>query len=69
MLRTSLAFLLSLAALPALAHPGDHHGDISALLWHLVSEPDHLAMISIAVVIGASAAISLRRRARNRNKP
>ena len=67
-MRTSLTLLLSLAALPALAHPGDHHGDLAALLWHLVSEPDHLAMMTIAVIIGAAAAITLRRRARNKNK-
>jgi hydrogenase/urease accessory protein HupE len=68
-MRTTLAVLLSLAALPALAHPGDHHGDLAALLWHLVSEPDHLAMMSIAIIVGAGAATSLRRRARNKNKP
>ncbi|WP_395541228.1 hypothetical protein [Neotabrizicola sp. sgz301269] len=34
----------------ALAHTGDHHG---AGLWHLLTEPDHLAMIAaVAAVLG-----------------
>lgn len=31
----------------ALAHPGDHRASI---LWHLLTEPDHLAMIAVVVV-------------------
>ena len=37
--------LLSLAPGAALAHPGDHS---HARLMHLVTEPDHLAMIALA---------------------
>ncbi|MBL9073492.1 hypothetical protein [Tabrizicola sp.] len=32
----------------ALAHPGDHHG---AGPWHLLTEPDHLAMIGAVVAV------------------
>ena len=40
-------FLALLAPTAALAHPGDH-GDFSvgAFLAHMLSEPDHLAMIT-----------------------
>ena len=37
--------LLSLIPGAALAHPGDH---AHASLLHLVTEPDHLAMIALA---------------------
>ena len=32
----------------ALAHPGDHHG---VSLAHLLTEPDHLAMITAVVAV------------------
>lgn len=32
----------------ALAHPGDHHG---MGLTHLLTEPDHLAMITAVVAV------------------
>ena len=67
--QTIVAALCLLSASTAFAHPGDHHGDVAASIWHLVSEPDHLAMISIAFIVGAGAALVQRRRARNRNKP
>jgi hydrogenase/urease accessory protein HupE len=65
-MRTSIALLFALTASSAFAHPGDHHGSLLTTLWHLVSEPDHLALIAIAVAVGATLAIALRRRARNK---
>jgi len=47
----------------AYAHPGEHHGNILNAVVHLVSEPDHLAMALIAVVIGVAGARLYRRRA------
>ena len=32
----------------ALAHPGDHH---ATGLLHLLTEPDHLAMIAVVVAV------------------
>jgi hydrogenase/urease accessory protein HupE len=46
----------------AYAHPGEHHGNILNAVVHLVSEPDHLAMALIAVVIGGAGARFYRRR-------
>jgi len=42
-----------LLALPvaAVAHPGEHHGGFASLA-HLLTEPDHLAMILGAVAVG-----------------
>jgi hydrogenase/urease accessory protein HupE len=47
----------------AYAHPGEHHGNILNAVVHLLSEPDHLAMALIAVVIGVAGARLYRRRA------
>lgn len=43
-----LASLVTLLPSSALAHPGDHH---DASLAHLLTEPDHLAMIAVVVVV------------------
>lgn len=43
-----LLALLALAPTAALAHPGDHHG---VGPWHLLTEPDHLAMIAAVVAV------------------
>ncbi len=48
----------------AMAHPGEHHMGWLAGIAHLLSEPDHLAMLLLAVVVGAYGALALRRRAR-----
>jgi len=45
-----LVALFALAPGAALAHPGDHR---FANLLHLVSEPDHLAMISLGTALVA----------------
>lgn len=46
--------LALLAAAPgaAFAHPGEHHGGLLDALMHLLGEPDHLAMLLGAVVVG-----------------
>lgn len=48
---------IALAALSptlALAHSGEHHGSFFHGLGHVLTEPDHLAMVcALAAVIGA----------------
>lgn len=39
---------LTLLPSAALAHPGDHH---ATGLLHLLTEPDHLAMIAVVVAV------------------
>ena len=59
---TAGAFGLSMCGL-AHAHPGEHGHDWLAALLHLVSEPDHLAGIVLAVgVIAVLAWRGLRRK-------
>jgi hypothetical protein len=41
-----LAAVLAVAPTAALAHPGDHR---ASALWHLLTEPDHLAMIAVVM--------------------
>ena len=55
--------LITLAAQPAMAHPGEHHGNPYAALWHLLTEPDHLAFTAITLVIGVTSELLARRRA------
>ena len=55
--------LIAVVAEPAFAHPGAHHGDFYARLWHFLTEPDHLAFISIMVIVGISSIVMARRRA------
>ncbi len=57
--RNLLAFGLTLLASPALAHPGDHG---AARLLHLLTEPDHLAMIALAAAVVVLVAVKLRGR-------
>jgi hydrogenase/urease accessory protein HupE len=65
-MRTSrLAALCLTVALPALAHPGhDDHAEMGLLegLWHLLTQPDHLAMLLGAVAMGVVLVRQLRRR-------
>ena len=44
--------ILLLAAGNALAHPGHENGWLSASLAHLLSEPDHLAILLGPLVLG-----------------
>ena len=54
-----LAFGLVLLASPALAHPGDHG---AVRLLHLLTEPDHLAMIALAAAVVVLVAVKLQGR-------
>jgi hypothetical protein len=47
----------------ALAHPGEHGFSVLNSLWHLLTEPDHLAMIGVAVVVAGALAYKHFRRA------
>lgn len=66
MKQKSFAMLLVLFSPFAYAHPGEHHGGMLNAVAHLVSEPDHLAMALIAVVVGVASARIYRRRAASR---
>jgi len=48
----------------ALAHPGDHGSDWFHAVMHLLTEPDHLSMILLAVVAAVWGVRQLRRRSR-----
>jgi hydrogenase/urease accessory protein HupE len=48
---TSLG-LLSISATSAMAHPGNHAFSVAASLFHLLTEPDHLAMMAVTAAIG-----------------
>jgi len=63
-----LVMTSSLFATLAYAHPGEHHGGLLAGLLHLVSEPDHLALLLLAVAVGLSGAVAWRRRLKARKQ-
>ncbi|WP_439537535.1 hypothetical protein [Methyloversatilis sp.] len=63
MTRTTVA-LVALWSSAASAHDGEHHGSLLATLMHLVSQPDHVAMIAAAAILGGVGALVMRRRAR-----
>ena len=46
------ALAASAVALPVAAHPGDHSHE---RLLHLLSEPDHLALLLLAALVAAAA--------------
>ncbi len=46
----------------ALAHPGHHGSDWLQAVMHLLTEPDHLGMILLAIVAAAWGVRQLRRR-------
>ncbi|OYW40421.1 MAG: hypothetical protein B7Z35_01140 [Hydrogenophilales bacterium 12-61-10] len=62
MKQKKLAMLLVIFSPFAYAHPGEHHGGMLNAIAHLLSEPDHLAMAFIAVVVGVAGARFFRRR-------
>jgi len=61
------AVVLFFAAASAQAHPG--HG--LASLWHLLTEPDHLAMIvlPVAIAVGVGVRARFSRCSRKRKDP
>jgi hydrogenase/urease accessory protein HupE len=54
-----LATAVTLLPSAALAHPGDHH---TTGLWHVLTEPDHLAMIAAVVAVLGYAVYKLKSR-------
>jgi hydrogenase/urease accessory protein HupE len=54
-----LAFGLSVLMSPAFAHPGDH---AETGLFHFLTEPDHLALLALAAVVGIIAVVRYRSR-------
>lgn len=54
MMKRTLTTILVLAATAgtALAHPGDHAFSMIGSLAHLLTEPDHLAMMAVAAAAG-----------------
>ena len=57
------AAILTATSGAALAHPGEHGFSVLNSLWHLATEPDHLAMIAVAVVVACAVAYKHFRRA------
>lgn len=62
MTQAVMTLVLALSGV-AWAHPGEHHGDMNQTLFHLMTEPDHLAMLVAAGIAGGVAALVMRRRA------
>lgn len=48
----------------AWAHPGEHHGSVADAVQHLMSEPDHVALLIAAAVVGGLGGLMMRRRAK-----
>ncbi|HEU4778467.1 MAG TPA: hypothetical protein VFS58_01160 [Steroidobacteraceae bacterium] len=63
-MQRAAAVVLALLSTVAQAHPGHAVAD----LWHLLTEPDHLALILLPVAIAAVAVLARRRRNQSRNK-
>lgn len=62
-MKRSAFLLLPLLLSPlAHAHPGEHPGQMLAAIEHLLTEPDHLALAAIAIVVGIAGARLHRRR-------
>jgi hydrogenase/urease accessory protein HupE len=57
-----LVSFVALSSSVAHAHPGEHHGGFFSVIGHLLSEPDHLILALLAVVIGAAGALYFRKR-------
>jgi hydrogenase/urease accessory protein HupE len=66
MKQQTLAILPLLFSPVAHAHPGEHHGTLFDAVVHLLTEPDHLAMAAIAVLVGVVGARLHRRRSQAR---
>ena len=62
-MRILFLILIAVTAQPALAHPGEHHANIVASLWHFLTQPDHLAFAAIMLIGGISTIVLVRRRA------
>ena len=61
------AGLLGLLPAGALAHPGHEGGGaLGAVLWHMLTEPDHLAALAAPLVLAIGLFAWLARRDRRR---
>jgi hypothetical protein len=63
-MRRAAAIVLILFSAGALAHPG--HGVVD--LWHLLTEPDHLALLLLPLVVAIKWGQSLFKRRRQKQK-
>jgi len=63
-MRALISVLLTLAGTSALAHSGPHDASLPATLWHLLTEPDHLALLVLALIVGIAGGAMYSRRAR-----
>lgn len=66
-IRNTTAGILLALPLAAFAHPGDHPGGFASLA-HLLTEPDHLAMLLGAVALGFFIHRRLRRQRAQRRR-
>ena len=64
-MRSAAAVVLFFFVAGAQAHPGHVVGSI----WHLLTEPDHLAMLVLPWVVAAAAVYGRRRLKRRRSGP
>ena len=62
-MRKLFLMLIAVTAQPALAHPGEHHANIVASLWHFLTQHDHLAFAAIMLIVGIRTIVLARRRA------
>lgn len=63
-----LALPAALSSAPAWAHPGDHSSVLSNFVGHLLTEPDHLALVVLCVAAVAGL-VWYRRRERRARGP
>lgn len=61
-----LALSAALSSAPAWAHPGDHAPVLSNFVGHLLTEPDHLALVVLCVAAVAGFVWYRRRERRAR---
>ena len=63
----SAALMFGLVPASALAHPGHEGGSaLGAALWHLFTQPDHLASLAAPLVLAIGLLVWLARRDRRR---
>jgi hydrogenase/urease accessory protein HupE len=55
--------ILAASTTAAMAHPGDHAMSAFYSVVHVLTEPDHLAMIAVAFVVGGALLYKRLRRA------
>lgn len=60
-----LAAATTMVSTSAMAHPGDHStGSLMSLIWHQITEPDHLLLaVLVAAVVGYGIRMLRKRKA------